>query len=884
MSQEDEFYQMNEASINLDSIYKTIMDCYTLYITNSIFNFEGKVLINEKEYKYSLYAQDPYFYLSIDNNSEKIIKLPPLQIIFDKIKSKKIIYTIEQLKACLKNLKYIEPKIKLPDMQKNIEDFYDLDYEIIEAEIIDEGDDKPLFKSIIKFEKQIKYDRVIDLKFEELPIHFKDYLKQKNNDISFPFYISPYRAKFFKQIFSCLKNNKHIFITGLHGIGKSISLFMLKFLYTQYKFIYLNLDMIKYKKYNIWRNMIAYEFGSIFENYNDFHKIMNDESIKNSKEYLTIVYSILSKIINTKFKNKIFLIIDQYKIEKDKNNSLENIKKIINSNDEIKLIICSSVNDKKLREEVIQKIILGNDSTFLYIVNNLSMNSNKNKLDNAIFLLFDSLSYYINMFESNNKKDNDKTKDLIIKIIIKKIKNYYSNKSINCLEGINSMEEYVNKALSYEEFIKVEKYFSLKYFKLYKINKHNKEEINISFTQPVIKDEDTEKFIFIYSFPFLEKVIKVYKENEYENIINNGFYNNQKEGTQGDLFEFIVLDKLKSFKRLEMFTGIFSRITKIIEIYSIFDILNKKQKNSIYLNSIKEFEETNEDDVILFLFKFSRTPRYDAMIYCRKNNIGILLQITIHKSKRDLECYLNNVIISNDSIKIKDEFYNVFQEQIKNLCLYFIINPSKTSIEELKNNYFNNSLNFFLYDIKEKYFGILNHDYKIEKINKIEFKNENYFSDIEITETDKIINDMINENENEIDVSQIIINNLLNKKRKNEYIDNSKSYEYFNNYTNDLYSNKEFNDFIYKIINKKNYYFLFISSLEKYIPFSQLLNNKIIRIINEEKKINLVFYQTKEKILIFNLITNNIEKSSDFIKIYNEEDFKIIFVKIKIRN
>ena len=92
----------------------------------------------------------------------------------------------------------------------------------------------------------------------------------------------------------------------------------------------------------------------------------------------------------------------------------------------------------------------------------------------------------------------------------------------------------------------------------------------------------------------------------------------QNEATKGQLYEFLVINKLRYNLRIRLFQGLFESITKVIEIFSPFDILNKKISNSIYLKSIEEFKETNNDDVILFIFKFSKVPRYDAMIFVKK--------------------------------------------------------------------------------------------------------------------------------------------------------------------------------------------------------------------------------------------------------------------------
>ena len=233
-------------------------------------------------------------------------------------------------------------------------------------------------------------------------------------------------------------------------------------------------------------------------------------------------------------------------------------------------------------------------------------------------LLFNYFPLYQSLFKFYCTKDYDTLKNSITNKIIKKIEEYYSNQNINILEGIYNIEKNINKILTLKDFDNCQKYFSVKYFVFYKITNSNLLQLQKEFPNIEIKDIDINKFIIKYSFPFIEKVINEFKNKEYEYIINNGFYDIQNEITKSQLYEFLVINKLRYNLRIRLFQGLFESITKVIEIFSPFDILNKKISNSIYLKSIEEFKETNNDDVILFIFKFSKVPRYDAMIFVKK--------------------------------------------------------------------------------------------------------------------------------------------------------------------------------------------------------------------------------------------------------------------------
>ena len=267
--------------INLDQIYSIIMECYQKFMEEDEFNFNRQIIIDNKKINIYIYVKLHYFYIQANDGPIKIIKLPPLSINFKKNNIIINIYTLNQLENYIKFFKYELAKLKINNTIKNINEFYKLDFKYSTAELIEEENDEQLYINKFKF-KKIKYSKIKKLKFTEMPIYFKDYLKYNiTNDYKyFEFYMTNKRAEFIHNISLELENNNLKLITGIHGIGKSITLFMLKFLFFPKIFVYLNLDLIKTKKVEEWKKIIKCEFSYIFDSGEDFVKIFSDNTIK----------------------------------------------------------------------------------------------------------------------------------------------------------------------------------------------------------------------------------------------------------------------------------------------------------------------------------------------------------------------------------------------------------------------------------------------------------------------------------------------------------------------------------------------------------------------------------------------------------------------------
>ena len=153
-----------------------------------------------------------------------------------------------------------------------------------------------------------------------------------------------------------LNNELHFFkFCGPTSTGKSTTL--LRFIRQYTNIIYINLKVIYHleqnnKNYDYY-NLIIYEFGRLeFENdteNDNFQKFLKVNC--QNKPSIIIIYNILNKI---KDQNCV-IIFDQFKKKYINQTYFNKIEELIKTSS-LKLILCSSINDKDIPDEVIKTI------------------------------------------------------------------------------------------------------------------------------------------------------------------------------------------------------------------------------------------------------------------------------------------------------------------------------------------------------------------------------------------------------------------------------------------------------------------------------------------------------------------------------------------------
>ena len=279
------------------------------------------------------------------------------------------------------------------------------------------------------------------------------------------------RAIIFKNIAIILRNYEEIKkfkFTGPSSIGKSLTL--LRISRICYNIAYINLKVLdKYKNdLNMSYSIIISELERFsIEKFLSPLKILIDDDYKSDKSYLDLLLDIMDFLSKINQNPNFIFILDQFKTKYIKAGFIEAIEKF----DKIKIVICSSINNKDIRDECLKawllkgKKIMRLDKTnqdYYFYIEHIYKGKNINKNISKIFSVFNYMPKYINKY----KKFIDKYS------IFKDAKSYIVNK-ISEFCGSNNLEKtllfsnlryIINKKYFYNDFEKIIRICPLKYF------------------------------------------------------------------------------------------------------------------------------------------------------------------------------------------------------------------------------------------------------------------------------------------------------------------------------------------------------------------------------------------------------------------------------------
>ena len=884
-----------DKEVNIDKYYEFIMEFIKKKKRkqNKIVNIDGK------DYLLKIIFEKGSLFLNFENFDPIEIRYPPLIVIFPNEKKNNIIYNYNQLIEYFKYYKIDQEKAYFFDSYDyydiNIKCFSQISNKIYSISIVYKETLEDIFNNVNNLRK-IDYSIYfqgdnINIEINKLGKYFKFYIDESNIDENkkFLFLYDEYRGEFIATINNTLKYSNELFITGLHGIGKSISLICLKFykLLEINKFVYYNIDTLEAR--NEWKNIIEYETCFIFDTIKDFNEAFQNVNIKNSKNYMEMIFNIIKYTKNNNYSNSVCFIIDQFDTNKKENRLiLEKIRSLFKSDtDKSKLIVCSTINDETVRNDILMqfKIVINENDNYIYNylvfdkIIEMKINDSKLSRDIAIFNYF---PIFVKQFEDS--KDANETENKIIKYIEEDLKKFWGKKNVNdYLYAINSIQNNIKKIIDSNDLYNYEKYFSFKYFRIYKITIKNIRDLRDLFDIE-IRQDDIDKYIINYSFLFMEFILKIMKKKEYKRQLNNTemkFF--EKNSEKGNIFEFCLEMFFIENKLLKIFESQFEKIDIIINIFSPFNIL-RETKNKEYVEYYSKTKETiantNDDQVILFCFDEDKVKRIDFLILIKKTKTAIGIQASIHKEKKDLIPFYNKKTIKNDFSQIIKQFKEVYNEDIEHFYLYFFLYENTNTFQELENNYYANGLDFLLFDpfSKENKFKELNIKEKktknLEKIKLLLNPEKDYEGDETLNQT--VEEELRNFNDNLSDYKDEIYNSILaiRKKRKYEVSDINSLY------IKDLYINKNFNDYLSKKHMIYKYTISDEGEITKFVPSFPIANNKFIafiRIIEKDK--DFVIDASSKEMNVINLKEN----SPINLKLeYNLSNLcKIIYFKLK---
>ena len=715
LSEEGILYLDKEKTIEytfelFDSIYATLKEnkvnkgfveeiTFTKEINKKTFTFHYDLfalfLINEEKVKINTRGIKIEFIVGKDDNKKSFVRH---------------IFSFEQYK---KNLEYFN--ISFPwSNQMIISD--EKIKELIEVDISSEV----MFLTIhdINFDKLIKPKINNFSKYKDLSIYISYYLKSEINikkyeekyfldeklfeidsDSEFEIYDSKIKFNIYETINNCIYNNeKEVFFTGLHSIGKSFSLLVFNSIQqTNIRKAYFNLEILNERKNQNFFEIIIYESQNLFENSKEWEEafyILKDKT-NDAKNYLVIIAGLVELIIS-KYSNdnyKYLFILDQIKFKKmgdDEYEIIDKIRKLILNKDNFKLIGCCSINYKGVKDllfyqwfkEEIKYEKKNNDflnPPYISFLNNLQTdlqgNENLENIDKNEYLIqLGNLPRFKNIKEKLNQK--------IVNVFCKKIKEkmikFYNIEQLYDYKQL----EYIPVGKSFENNITFKKELEkipFKYFQIYRI-----------------------KNSFNYSLPIVKVAIKeLIEEKEFEHYIATN------DCAKGWIFEKKVIFKI--------------RISHILSNKYYID--NSYLIPTIFLKH--KVENLNPTQNSLFYFEFCNVKRYNAAIYFGDKKTLLLIQISTKMPRNILDEY-NETNFQKDINEIQN-FIKENNLKVNNYGLLFILDHEKYQKNEMNENIHDYDFSFYFFNSsKKEFYGELDSFYHIQLKNKI----ENYYTNL----------------------------------------------------------------------------------------------------------------------------------------------------------
>ena len=299
------------------------------------------------------------------------------------------------------------------------------------------------------------------------------FLYNKKNEV-FEYDYTQNRKKLYSFLVALLfSDDLHFFkFCGPTSTGKSTTL--LKFSRKYNNIIYLNLKVIYHleqdnKNFDCY-NLIVYEFGRL--------EFENEEENKNFQKLLTNCQNKLSMIIIYNILNHIkdqggVIIFDQFKLKYISKTYFEKIEELVKTS-KLKLILCSSINDKDIRDEVIKTINnfggnitqlnINTQNFYFYLAQNFFKKelSGNSELD-ALFQLFDFKHKYKYLL-LNCKNTHDEVDEIKNKIKNKMNSFFKYEQDLDLCKILLNIKNKINIKYEYSQFSNIIEKVPLKYY------------------------------------------------------------------------------------------------------------------------------------------------------------------------------------------------------------------------------------------------------------------------------------------------------------------------------------------------------------------------------------------------------------------------------------
>ena len=536
-------------------------------------NSIGNLLIQKKQDKIVVYDKEDY-------NKYCIIFFKPITAKYYFISNNINILEKESIISTVQ----INEKISNYDVKdilfsfNDVKETYNYNSEIIELENININNINIFIYIYEKYTYLGDHSNILNndkINKKALSIYFDQYFPYYTFE-TFDYYNSENRENFMKilKIFLRSSDINFLKICGPSHDGKSTTL--LKFSREHSNIVYLNLNTLM-KTSNIDNNeklnfhsIIFYELNRIALNKNEGDMFTNFYNRKKFNSPSELIYEIINFFIN---KNVVF-IFDQFKSNNFDSTQYNKIKtKVLGS--KIKIILCCSIDDGPIRNELIHsiKINKGNPKrlskdtqmyffyfSYLFDYNLLINLYSKNKYDENKLKIYKKFNYdlkYKDLFDNN--KDTKKEIDKISMDIKKKIKENFLIESEQIFYKLSSK---IGKELFYDkpDDFEIILFVPFKYYNL------------------TLKDKS---FIINYKYPFIYDIAMEWpKEKDIEDyFINKKYMDDLYSRFKGDYFEDFA--KIYINKKKEV-------------------LFEKKLTNHLTVDSIVNMDDLEKEDCNIY--------------------------------------------------------------------------------------------------------------------------------------------------------------------------------------------------------------------------------------------------------------------------------------------
>ena len=359
------------------------------------------------------------------------------------------------------------------------------------------------------------------VKKELLSKYFTLYFKcEDDQEKDFEFFTSINRENLKNKILFFINSSVNFFkITGPSNNGKSISL--LYYSRCIQDIVYLNLKtLLRLDDKDKMIDIFFYELQRIDLSKEEISEVSN--IFLKSREF----WDILSLITNKLKDKKIVFILDQFSNSTVNNDVYQNIKLLVKGK-AIKFIICSSINENTIKDEVIKTLVKnkGNPRIFNNITEeyyyyftdliNIQKIKEKYKDDKNIdkYELFNFIDKYIKLIKENSSEFKLNS---INKMIYDKIDSSFKVGFIDYKYILINLRNYIGRDIKYEDAEFYLKNTPLKYFKLVLYKNYFQIDYQFPYVKTVSDDCLSEN-----------EVNKYFKNKEYlvpDKEVNKGIY------------------------------------------------------------------------------------------------------------------------------------------------------------------------------------------------------------------------------------------------------------------------------------------------------------------------------------------------------------------------